>query len=150
MYKIFLDTNIVFSYFYAKKENKKNVATLLFNFLRKHNYKILISDLVKEELCRNADKIKIPENELNKEIKNFIIKPDIEIADNILFKINPLLLDLSKNDKIILTTAIFYKANIFITGNRKDFEKLYGRKILNTYIFSLKESIKFILKSYKC
>ncbi len=149
MNKIFLDTNIVFSYFYAKKENKKNVATLLFN-LRKHNYKILISDLVKEELCRNADKIKVPESELNKEIKNFIIKPDIEIADNILFKINPLLLDLSKNNKIILTTAIFYKANIFITGNRKDFEKLYGRKILNTYIFSLKESIKFILKSYKC
>ena len=41
---------------------------------------------------------------------------------------------LPQNDRIILTTAVYNKADIFVTGNEKDFKNLYQKKVFNTII----------------
>ena len=44
------------------------------------------------------------------------------------------ILNLPQNDRIIVTTAIYHKADIFVTSNEKDFRNLYHKKVLNTII----------------
>ena len=148
MFKVFLDTNILFSYFYEKQHQRKSGAALLLELSRKKKCQVIVSELVKEELFKNIYKIKIDRQDVRKELKNFLIKPDITIEENYWHKIEPAILDLPENDKIILTTAIFYKANLFVTGSRKDFNPFYNKKFLNTYIYPLKGSIQFLLEKH--
>lgn len=47
---------------------------------------------------------------------------------------NAEILKLPQNDRIILSTALYHKADVFVTGNEKDFKKLYRKRILGTVI----------------
>ena len=41
---------------------------------------------------------------------------------------------LSQNDRIILSTAVYHKTDVFVTGNEKDFKNLYHKRVLGTLI----------------
>ncbi len=52
---------------------------------------------------------------------------------------------LPEADRIILSTAIYNDMNFFLTGNTKDFSKLYRKKINKTMILMPRE---FLLKNF--
>ena len=125
--KVFLDSNIIFSIAYSNKINKLNDIFLLQEYKQ---IEIFISELVKQEVIRN---IQIKKSENLQILKELLLKT--KILKNITTDLNyPEITKLPINYKIILTTAISYRMDFFITGNTKDFNPLYFRKIDNTVI----------------
>ncbi|MEW5744380.1 MAG: hypothetical protein AB1805_02915 [Nitrospirota bacterium] len=60
---------------------------------------------------------------------------DSTIADDIVTNLKDAELQrLPLNDRITLSTAIGHGADAFVTGNHKDFKRLYHKKVLNTLI----------------
>ena len=47
---------------------------------------------------------------------------------------HPELHELPINDRIILSTAVYHKADVFVTGNERDFNNFYHKKVLGTLI----------------
>lgn len=92
--------------------------------------KVFISKVVCDEAVINIKTKKFEQlSFLNYLINKSTILPDMpgEIK-NELIQVLPL------NDKIILSTAISHKMDFFLTGNKKDFEPLYFKKIHRTLI----------------
>mgnify|MGYP001272752520 FL=1 len=89
--------------------------------------------MVELEVKYNIEK-KIPQkiDISNKLFRKFIRVEDVIIELEILNK-------LPEKDRIILSTAIYYRMNFFITGNVKDFSYLLNKKIGETLVLSPKE-----------
>ena len=89
--------------------------------------------MVELEVKYNIEK-KIPQkiDVSNKLFWKFIRVEDVIIELEILNK-------LPEKDRIILSTAIYYRMDFFITGNVKDFSYLLNKKIGETLVLSPKE-----------
>ena len=142
MKKVFLDTNIIFTYIYTYP--KESLSSYIFYLEEKKKIKIFISEIVKRELWKNI-KIKIGNkiNIFHDIITRVIILKDVTFQQNF---DNNLLKSLPENDRIILATAIFHKIDYFITGIVKDFKKLYLKQIINTTILNQRDFIRLFLK----
>lgn len=112
---VFIDTNIWFSAFY-----KEGTCSDLLRELNKKQWKMVISELVLEEIIRNIKK-KIPNvlsliTEYINTAKPIVVKnPTVEVLEKFV--------GLSKrHDLPILTAAIKYHCRYFVTGNIKDFQ----------------------------
>ncbi len=92
-----------------------------------------ISNLVKFESIHNI-KIKKPEELyfLNELLNKVNILEDIDVYYQHLES-------LPKNDRIILSSAIYHDIDFFITGNTKDFLTFYNKKLKNTLILTPKD-----------
>ena len=92
--------------------------------------KVCLSNLVCEETLFNI-RSKKPDSECL--LKELIDKSKIlgDIAADLK---HGEIRKLPQNDRIILTAAIYHKADIFVTGNEKDFKNLYQKKVFNTII----------------
>ena len=124
--KVFCDSNIIFSAIYT--DFKGSYPSLIIKLAEKGFFQIYFSHLVELEVKYNITK-KIPEK--------------IHIAEKIFKKFNKLkdilleidiLKNLSEKDRIILSTAIYYRMDFFITGNIKDFSYLFNKKLGKTLI----------------
>ena len=92
--------------------------------------KVCLSNMVCEEALFNI-KRKKPDSECL--LKELIAKSKI-LGDLAAGPKHQEIRKLPQNDQIIITTAIYHNADIFVTGNEKDFKNLYHKKILNTII----------------
>lgn len=126
--KIFLDSNVLFSIAYTGKD--KSRSYLIYEIQTLGMLKVYLSKLVCEEALFNIKRK----------------KPDTEELLNELIDRSEILVDISadlkhaearklpQNDRIILSTAVYNKMDIFVTGNEKDFKNLYHKKVLSTLI----------------
>ena len=129
--KVFCDSNIFFSAIYT--DFKNSYPSLIIELAENNFFDIYFSNLVELEVKYNIEK-KIPQkiDVSNKLFRKFIRVEDVIIELEILNK-------LPEKDRIILSTAIYYRMNFFITGNVKDFSYLLNKKIGETLVLSPKE-----------
>ena len=142
MKKVFLDTNILFSYIYSYP--KESVSSFIFYLEEKKKIKLFASEIVKQELLKNI-KIKIEDkvDMFYNTISRLTILLDVTFDKLYEYQsINKL----PENDRIILTTAIFHKMDYFITGNVKDFKELFNKQIMNTTILNQRDFINLFIK----
>ncbi len=129
--KVFCDSNIFFSAIYT--DFKNSYPSLIIELAENNFFDIYFSNLVELEVKYNIEK-KIPQkiDVSNKLFRKFIRVEDVIIELEILNK-------LPEKDRIILSTAIYYRMDYFITGNVKDFSYLLNKKIGETLVLSPKE-----------
>lgn len=134
--KVFLDSNVVFSIAYTGKERSR--AYLIYEIQALGKLKVHLSDLVCKEALFNIRRKK-PEAEqfLNELIRQSKIVADIA-ADLKHSEIHKLPI----NDRIILSTAVYHKADVFVTGNEKDFNDFYRKKVFGTLILKPVDILK--------
>ena len=126
--KVFLDSNVLFSIAYTGKE--KSRSYLIYEIQEMGIIKVCFSNLVCEETLFNIWRKK-PDSEWL--LKELIEKSKI-FGDIAAGMKRQEILNLPQNDRIIVTTAIYHKADIFVTSNEKDFRNIYHKKVLNTII----------------
>ncbi len=126
--KIFLDSNVLFSIAYTGKD--KSRSYLIYEIQTLGMLRVYLSKLVCEEALFNIRRK----------------KPDTEELLNELIDRSEILVDVSadlkhaearklpQNDRIVLSTAVYNKMDIFVTGNEKDFKNLHHKKVLSTLI----------------
>lgn len=126
--KIFLDSNILFSIAYTGKD--KSRAYLVYEIQTLGMLKVYLSRLVCQEALFNIRRKKPDAAELlNELIDRSEILGDI-LADLKHAEVQKL----PQNDRIILSTAVYNKMDLFVTGNEKDFKNLYHKRVLGTLI----------------
>ena len=126
--KVFLDSNVLFSIAYSGKE--KSRSYLVYQIRSIGIFEVYVSILVCEEALFNI-RTKRPERLalLNELIKNS------HVLDDVMTDIkNELISKLPQSDRIILATAVSNRMDYFLTGNDKDFKKLYHKRIGKTVI----------------
>ncbi|MDL1957210.1 MAG: PIN domain-containing protein [Candidatus Desulfofervidus auxilii] len=129
--KVFLDSNVWFSALYT--DLKGSYPSLILRLAQEELLELYFSTLVELELRYNVQK-KIPAKEKKIDI---LLKGAKRLAD---VKFDLKLLDkLSERDQIIISTAIYHKMDVFITGNIRDFSYLLGKKIGKTLILTSKD-----------
>lgn len=127
--KVFIDSNVWFSSFY-----KEGVASRLVKKLNTKRYEVVISQLVLEEVVINIKK-KLPS--VLPLVYDFLQQYPITVIKDPSSKTLGKYIGLAdKKDLPILTSALEYQCDYFVTGNIKDFKvnqvgKKYGLKILN-------------------
>lgn len=131
---VFIDSNIWFSAFY-----KEGVCARIFRKIARSGWKIIISEIILEEIIRNI-KLKIPKTlpfvlEYIKTINPIVLKnPSVSLLDT--YK------ELAeKHDLPILISAIEYKCDYFLTGNLKDFNTQKIKKKSKIILISPKKFV---------
>src|SRR5208283_938375 len=126
--KVFLDSNVLFSMAYTGKD--KSRSFLIYELQVLGVLKVYLSNIVCQEALSNIRRKKpAAENLLMELIAGS--KVLVDIASD--FK-NSELVKLPLNDRIILSTAVYHKMDVFVTGNEKDFNNLYLKRVLDTLI----------------
>lgn len=126
--KVFLDSNILFSIAYSGKA--KSRSYLLFELQEKGVLNIYVSPLVCEEVTLNI-KLKRPEHQ---DFLNELIGKTRLVENILIYEDHPQIKNLPQNDRIIFLTAVYHGMDFFLTGNDRDFSKLYNQKIARTLI----------------
>ena len=129
--KVFLDSNVWFSALYTDLEG--SYPSLILKLAQEELFELYFSALVELELRYNVQK-KIPAKEKKIDI---LLKGAKRLVD-VRFDLK-LLNRLSEKDQIIISTAIYHKMDVFITGNIRDFSYLLGKKIGKTLILTPKD-----------
>lgn len=126
---VFIDSNVWFSAVY-----KQGTCSQLIQKLCENKWKIVISELVLEEILRNIE-VKNPSaslfaSEYLKIVNPIVVKnPNVEVLDKYL--------GLAHTDDLpILVSAVKYRCGYFITGNIKDFQVESIRKKTKLKIMS--------------
>ena len=126
--KVFLDSNVLVSIAYTGKG--KSRSFLIYEIQALGALKVYLSNLVCEEALSNI-RSKRPDAE---ELLMELIAGSKVLEDIATHLSNPVLGKLPQNDQIILSTAVYHKMDVFVTGNENHFKHLYRKKILNTLI----------------
>jgi predicted nucleic acid-binding protein len=126
--KVFLDSNILFSIAYSGKA--KSRSYLLFELQEKGVFNIYVSPLVCEEATLNI-KLKRPEH---RDFLDELIGKTRFVENILIYEDHPQIKNLPQNDRIIFSTAVYYRMDFFLTGNDRDFSELYNQKIDRTLI----------------
>ncbi|MDA8089513.1 MAG: PIN domain-containing protein [Nitrospiraceae bacterium] len=126
--KVFLDSNVVFSIAYTGKERSRSY--LIYEIQALGKLKVYLSDLVCKEALFNIRRKK-PEAEQD---LNLLIRQSKVLVDVAADLKHADIHNLPLNDRIILSTAVYHKTNVFVTGNKKDFNNFYHKKVLGTLI----------------
>lgn len=126
--KVFLDGNVLFSIAYTGKDRSRSY--LIYEIQARGMLRVYLSNLVCEEAIVNIRRKKPPAEELLKElIHKSKVSADI-VADLRHAEIRKL----PQNDRIILSTAVYHKADFFVTGSEKDFKALYQKRLFGTLV----------------
>ena len=126
--KVFLDSNVVFSIAYTGKDRSRSY--LIYDIKALGLIKVYLSNLVCEESLFNIRKKKPDAEQLLKELIHKSKALGDIVADLKHAEVNKL----PQNDRIILSTDVYHKTDVFITGNEKDFKNLYHKRVLGTLI----------------
>ena len=126
--KVFLDSNVLFSIAYTGKE--KSRSFLIYELQVPGVLKVYLSNLVCEEALSNIRRKK-PEKE---DLLHELIAGSKVLGDIVADLKHSELRKLPLNDRIILSTAVYHKMDVFVTGNDKNFCNLYRTKVLDTLI----------------
>lgn len=126
--KVFLDSNVVFSIAYTGKDRSRSY--LIYEIQDLGMLSVYLSNLVCEEALFNIRRKKPDAEQLLKELVHRAkvlgdIAADLQHTE---------VHKLPQNDRIILSTAVYHKTDFFVTGNKKDFKNLYGKKVRGTLI----------------
>ncbi|MBI4685887.1 MAG: hypothetical protein HY755_11920 [Nitrospirae bacterium] len=128
--KVFLDSNVVFSICWSGKE--KSRSYLLYELQKMGFFDIFISRLVHDETKFNLEIKRVEAIPFFEElIRHSTIIPDI--ASSAGEDEAALLPD---NDRIIFSSAVFHRMDFFLTGNRRDYSRLYHKKISRTIVLT--------------
>lgn len=131
MPKVFIDSNVFIAAIISELQG--SYPSLIIKLGKLNLIELFISNLVEIEVRKNLT-IKKPES-----LKLFdAVLKDFHKLEDVYIPLRELK-NLSEADKIILSTAIYNKIDYFITGNKRDFKTLYGKKIINTTIVTPKE-----------
>lgn len=134
--RLFIDTNVWFSSFYGSANCEKLLKAHLTGKI-----KAVVSQQIIKETVRNIEE-KMPH--LLPYVKKFLLNSSLEIvADprNILSNIKNLV---STEDQPIFASAISAKADIFVTGNIKDFKVKRLGKISGIKIATPKQAVEIL------
>ena len=125
---VFLDSNVWFSAFYT--DLKGSYPSVILKLAQTGVFDLYYCTLVALELRHNVRK-KIPEKEdaLNNMLEHAEKLTDVLLDLEILKK-------LPEGDRVILSTAIYNRMGVFVTGNMRDFESLLGKRIGKTWILT--------------
>ncbi len=126
--KVFLDSNVLFSIAFTGKE--KSRSFLIYEIQTLGILRVYLSNLVCEEALSNIRRKKSDAGELLDEL----ITRSKVLEDIVTHLSNPVLGKLPQNDQIILSTAVYHKMDVFVTGNEHHFKHLYRKKVLDTLI----------------
>ena len=126
--RVFLDSNVLFSIAYTGKD--KSRSYLIYEIQALGMLKVYLSHLVCEEALFNIRR-KRPDAE---QLLNELIHRSKVLGDIAADLKHSEILRLPQNDRIILSTAVYHKADVFVTGNGKDFKNLYHKRVAGTLI----------------
>ena len=126
--KVFLDSNVVFSIAYTGKDRSRSY--LIYDIQALGLIKVYLSNLVCKESLFNIRKKKPDAEQLLKELIHKSKALGDIVADLKHAEVNKL----PQNDRIILSTAVYHKTDVFVTGNEEDFKNLYHKRVLGTLI----------------
>lgn len=113
--KVFIDSNIWFSAFY-----KKSIASNLIDRLFQKKLEIVVSESVLEEIVRNIGE-KLPV--VLPLVYRFFQEYPITVIKNPKIEQLPEFTGLAqRKDLPILVSALNYRCDFFVTGNKKDFK----------------------------
>lgn len=126
--KVFLDSNVLFSIAYTGKDRSRSY--LIYEIQELGMFKVYVSNLVCQEALFNVRR-KRPEAE---QLLNELIRKSKVLGDVAVDLKRAEIRELPQNDQIILSTAVYHNTDFFVTGNVKDFKKLYHKRVLGTLI----------------
>ncbi|MGE5238764.1 MAG: putative toxin-antitoxin system toxin component, PIN family [Chloroflexota bacterium] len=126
--KVFLDSNVLFSIAYTGRDTSR--SHLIYEIQDLGALRVFLSDLVCEEALFNIRRKKPDAEEFLKEL----IRRSEVLGDISADLQHPETGQLPPNDRIILSTAVYHKMDVFVTGNEKDFRSLYRKRVLGTLI----------------
>jgi predicted nucleic acid-binding protein len=118
--RLFLDANVLFSASWRKDAG-------FLRFWRLADVELVTSRYAVEEVLRNLD-----DPEVRTRLKNLLIQTTI-VAEGDPDEV-PALLALVEKDRPILAAAIRARATHLITGDRRDFGKLFGKTVRGVLI----------------
>jgi predicted nucleic acid-binding protein len=126
--KVFLDSNVLFSIAYTGKDASRSY--LIYEIQDLGQLGVFLSELVCEEALFNIIKKKPDAEQF---LKDLIRRSEV-LGDIAADLPHPGTRQLPLNDRIILSTAVYHKMDMFVTGNEKDFRSLYRKRVLGTLI----------------
>src|SRR5271157_4536816 len=106
--KVFLDSNVLFSIAYSGKE--KSRSFLIYEIQALGILRVYLSNLVCEEALSNIRR-KNPDAE---GLLKKLIAGSKVLEDVVTHLSNPVLGKMPQNDQIILSTAVYYKMDVFV------------------------------------
>ncbi len=126
--RVFLDSNVWFSALYT--DLKGSYPSVILKLAQTGVFDLYYCTLVALELRHNVLR-KIPEKEdaLNSMLEHAEKLTDVLLDLEILKK-------LPEGERIILSTAIYNRMDVFVTGNTRDFGYLLGERIGKTRILT--------------
>ena len=125
---VFLDSNVWFSALYT--DFKGSYPSVILKLAQAGVFTLYYSTLVALELKHNVQR-KIPEKEGT---LNSMLQPAEKLTDVLLDL--EILKKLPEGDRVILSTAIYNRMDVFVTGNTRDFGYLLGERIGKTWILT--------------
>lgn len=135
-FRVLVDSNVWFSAFYKKD----SIPSKLIQQLFERKAEIVISQGVLEEIFRNI-KRKLPQ--ALPLIKNFFkLYPVTVVKDPSLSQIKKIKNLAKAHDLPVLSSAINYNCNFFITGNKKDFASKKIKQKFNLVILNPREFLE--------
>lgn len=133
--RVFIDSNVWFSAFY-----NKGVASDLIERLLQEKFEVVISELVLEEIIRNIEK-KVS-RALSLVYRFFQEYPITVVRNPKIGQLQKFRGLAQKKDLPILVSALNYKCNFFITGNKKDFKISRIKKRHHLLILNPREMLR--------
>lgn len=128
--KVFLDSNVVFSICWTGKERSRSY--LLYELQQRGFFNIYISRLVHDETKFNLETKRVEAVPLFEEL----MRESEMVSDIVSSACSSELAALPDNDRIILSTAVFHRMDFFLTGNSRDYKRLFHKRILQTMVLS--------------
>ncbi len=128
--KVFLDSNVVFSICWSGKE--KSRAYLLYELQMMAFFGIYVSQLVHDEARFNLATKKPDALPFFEEL----MRDTRLVPDAVLSAEGDEVLSLPDNDRIIFSSAVFHEMDFFLTGNSRDYARLYNKKISRTMVLA--------------
>lgn len=118
--RVFLDANVLFSASQPESAFSRLIE------LAKARAKVLSSDLAIDEARRN---IRLKRASWQAGFKSVL--EEIDIVPSAIF---PLPIELDEKDQPVLCAAIRARAELFVTGDRRDLAKLFGVSVLGVEV----------------
>lgn len=134
--RVFLDSNVLFSIAYTGRDRSRSY--LIYEIQALGLLTVCLSNLVCKEAFLNIRRKRPEAGQLLAEL----IDSSQVLADMSVDLGNAETSRLPQNDRIILSTAVYHKADFFLTGNEKDFKGLYRRRVLGTLILKPGDFLK--------
>lgn len=137
--RVFIDSNVWFSAFY-----KKGIASDLIGKLLQKKLEVVVSELVLEEIMRNIGK-KLPTT-LSLVYRSFQEYPITVIKNPKIGQLQKFAGLVQRKDLPILVSALNYRCDFLVTGNKKDFKTSQIKKQYHLLILNPREMIKKLAK----